>query len=79
MSIKQSIQNLISVELSRQAVDSFCREEYRKHFSNSPNHIGSWRAYKGMELINDKKIRINYGYAGGDMVLDDYFTVKIPQ
>lgn len=45
MSIKQSIQNLISVEMSRQAVDSFCREEYRKHFSNSPNHIGSWRAF----------------------------------
>ena len=79
MSIKQSVLNLISVADSQQAVDQFCREQFRKHFSNSPNHIGSWRGYKGFELINDKKIRINYCYGGGDMEFDDYFTIKIPQ
>lgn len=78
MSIKQSVLNLISVETSRQAVDSFCREEFRKRYG-SIRLLGSWKAYKGFELINDKKIRINYRYGGADMEFDDYFTVKIPQ
>lgn len=78
MSIKQSVLNLISVADSQQAVDQFCREQFKKHFSNSPNRIGSLRGYKGFELINDKKIRINYSYVSGDMVFNDYFIVKIP-
>jgi len=79
MSIKQSIQKLLTVRNDSLAVDRFCLEEFRKHFKKSPNQIGSWRGYKDFELINEKEIKINYRHGAGDMEFDDYFIAKIPQ
>jgi hypothetical protein len=75
MNLKESIKKILEVDVHRNIVDKFAREQYQEKYGDMD--VGAWSYYKGYKVISEKLVQINYEYGYGDMQFSDSFTVDL--
>lgn len=77
MSLKQSIKNILELDVDKNIVDKFAREQYEKSDISINLGEGEWSYYKGYKIISENTLMINYNHGYGDMEYHASFIVDL--
>jgi hypothetical protein len=75
--IKQSVEHLFSNKEHYDVVEEFSRKLFFDNLNSIVVKDGVSIDYKGFEILNINKLRINYTYSYGNMEMDDHFDIEI--
>lgn len=76
--LKDAIKTIIDAEPANDFINDFAKKAYMDRFGNiNIRHGGIYHFYTGFKVINAKTIAVYYNYGGGDMEMNDSFTIKL--